>query len=120
MQDIEDLATLCKELVATSQLMFATDHPEVAYHLLEAAVHCAMDLSDASTLRQIEALATEQHRRVSQRISPALAWDTSQVVDTRRWVSFERIYAAAVRQASTKAATLEMRNNSRSGRARGG
>lgn len=107
----EDLAATCAELDAINARLFATEHPEAAFHVLAAAIHCATDLGDAPTLRHLEQIAAEQHRLLGQRARQVLPHEaTLGATQALRWVSMERIYASAARQASVRASTIELQH----------
>ncbi len=112
MKGSDDLAAFCTELLALNRILFDTGHLEAAYHALEAALHCADDRSDAPALRRIEAVAAEEHRRVTQYVRSALSNSATPQIESAHWVSLEGIYAIAVRQASIKASEFGLRDTS--------
>src|SRR5215468_4546948 len=110
MEGSGDLATHCEELLAINRALFDGNHPEAAFHALEAALHCAADDYNAPALRRIEAIAAEQHRQIRQRqIGLPMSNELPDEDTTKQWGSMERLYSTAERQASAKAWTIELR-----------
>jgi hypothetical protein len=108
MEEPVDLATLCTTMLDANRDLFASGHIEAAYHALATALHLATDAGDAPTLHDIHGIAVEQHQQLASWIAAATgAWRQS--VETARWASLERIYNSAIRQARTRALTVELR-----------
>lgn len=102
-----DLALMGNEMLAFNSTLFEAGHPEAAFHMLEAALHCADDCGDAATLHRVEAVGAQQHRQLAQQIQPGRLWKLGYVEATTRAASLERLYAAVELQARAKAAALE-------------
>lgn len=59
-----DLADSYEQLTAVSQKMLHSGHYEVAFHALQAALHCAEDLKDEQRLVTIEQEAKMQRDHI--------------------------------------------------------
>lgn len=55
-----DLTDSYEQLIAVSQKMLHSGHYEVAFHALQAALHCAEDLKDQQRLASVEQQAKTQ------------------------------------------------------------
>jgi hypothetical protein len=102
--------TLCAELLSINHRLFWTGYHQAAYHLLLAAVHLACDSGDVPTLRHIGERAAIQHQWVASRIPVNAPWGSSNDWQALSWTTLERLYATAEREANSKVALLERRN----------
>jgi hypothetical protein len=93
-------------MLTLSKTVFQGGHYETAFHLLNAAVHYAVDIGHAAGLEMIEALAREQHEWINTHVQ-----DSVMSTASARQRSGVDLYPMLIRQANAR--TLMIRENQR-------
>ncbi|MUL36972.1 hypothetical protein [Gloeocapsopsis dulcis] len=88
------LADSYEQLIAVSQKMLQTRHYEVAFHALQAALHCAEELKDEQRLVTVEQEAKRQ-RDLIDATAPEHRMSTQAAVDR----GGKNLYDTLIRQA---------------------
>lgn len=95
-----------ERLIALNQEVFAGGHYEAAYHILDAALHYAYDVSNSDQLREIEKIARQElHHIDSNTPSHALS---SQSVMGRHGIN---LFDVLAQQASVHARLVDDRKH---------